>query len=149
MIGGNELILCAFSATSDRCASASEQAAVFAKVRRNVRRILRAIRRKARYRGQLAIVNYYPFFSLPSDSYLNRVVRGVSRAMDRAARPFHVVIADGYREFRRAALHSGGSACNAGLLTQLNGQVGNCGIHPSYAGHALLAQALEKAIKLR
>jgi hypothetical protein len=36
----------------------------------------------------------------------------------------------------------------AGLLAQLNGQVGNCDFHPSYAGHALLAQALEKAIKL-
>jgi lysophospholipase L1-like esterase len=148
MIGGNDLTLCAFSATSDHCASASEQAAVFAKVRHNVRRILRAIRRKAHYRGQLAIVNYYPLFSLASSyAYLNRVVRGVNRAMDRAARPFHVVIADGYGEFRRGALHSGGDPCNAGLLTQLNGQVGNCGVHPSYAGQVLLSQAVEKVIK--
>ena len=89
-------------------------------------------------------MHYYPV-SLP---FVSGAFRGVNRAMDRAARRFHVVIADGYGEFRRAALHSGGDPCKAGLLTQLNGQVGNCGIHPSYAGQALLAQALEKAIKL-
>jgi lysophospholipase L1-like esterase len=139
MIGGNDLFAC------KQCASASEQAALFAKVRRNVRRILRAIRRKAHYRGQLAIVHYYPV-SLP---FVSGVFRRAGRAMDGAARPFHVVIADGYGEFRRAALHSGGDPCHAGLLTQLNGQLGNCGIHPSYAGQALLSQALEKAIKLR
>jgi hypothetical protein len=41
----------------------------------------------------------------------------------------------------------GGNTCGAGLLTQL-GKPGDCGIHPSYAGQALLAQALEKAIRL-
>jgi len=145
MIGFNDFTLC-YSATSDHCASESERAPVFAKVRRNVRRILRAIRRKVRYRGQLVIVHYYP----PDEGspFLSSVVGGVNRAMDRAARGFRVRFADGYGEFRRAALHSGGSACKAGLLTQLNGQVGNCGIHPSYAGQVLLAQALEKAIKL-
>jgi lysophospholipase L1-like esterase len=145
MIGGNDAGLC-YSATSDRCASAPERSAVFAKVRRNVRRILRAIRRKARYHGQLAIVHYYsPGEASP---FLSSVIRGVNRAMDRGARGFRVRVADGFGEWRRAALHSGGSPCRAGLLTQLNGQVGNCGIHPSYAGQALLSQALEKAIKL-
>ena len=55
--------------------------------------------------------------------------------------------ADGYGELRTASLHSGGNTCQAGLLTQL-GKPGSCGIHPSYAGQALLAQALEKAIRL-
>jgi lysophospholipase L1-like esterase len=148
MIGANEFTLCAFSATSDHCASASEQSAVLAKVRHNLHRILETLRRKARYRGQLAIVNYYPPFSLASSyAYLNGAIRRLNHAVDQTAGPFQVVIAHGYREFQRAALHSGGDPCKAGLLTQLNGQVGNCGVHPSYAGQALLSQALEKAIK--
>jgi hypothetical protein len=28
------------------------------------------------------------------------------------------------------------------------GKPGDCGVHPSYAGQALLAQAVEKAIRL-
>jgi hypothetical protein len=63
------------------------------------------------------------------------------------AKPFRVVIADGYGELKAAAFRFGGSTCGAGLLTQL-GKPGDCGVHPSYAGQALLAQALEKAIRL-
>ena len=121
-------------------------AAVFAEVRRNVRRILRAIRGNARYLGKVAIVHYYP--TPPPLLFVSGAVRALNRAMDRAARPFQVVVADSDREFRRAASHSGANACDAGLLTQLDGQIGNCGIHPSDAGQRLLAQALEKAIKL-
>jgi lysophospholipase L1-like esterase len=50
-VGANDVFLCQRS-TPDFCTSVSERAAVFAKIRRNVRRILRAIRRKARYGGQ-------------------------------------------------------------------------------------------------
>jgi hypothetical protein len=57
-----------------------------------------------------------------------------------------VKIADGYGLFGQASVRSGGSPCAAGLLTQIGG--GKCGIHPSYAGQALLAQAVAKAIKL-
>ena len=57
-----------------------------------------------------------------------------------------MVIADGFGEFEAAAAHSGGNTCTAGLLTQLS--TGGCGIHPSYAGQSLLAQALEKAIHI-
>jgi hypothetical protein len=145
MVGANDVFLCQ-STTSDGCTSESERAAVFAKIRRNVSRVLRAIRRTARYRGQLAIMTYYSLdYSSP---FVSGVSRGINRAVRRAAKPFRVVFADGYGEFRRAALHSGGNSCNAGLLTQLGGRVGSCGVHPSYAGQALLAQALERAIKL-
>jgi lysophospholipase L1-like esterase len=146
-IGENDAGVCA-ATTSDGCASTSERAALFAKVRRNVRRILRAIRRKARYRGQLAIVHYYS--PGEAEPFLSSVRRGINRAMDRAARGFRVRFADGYGEWKRAALRSGGDPCTAGLLLQLHGLLeGKCGFHPSYAGQALLSQALEKAIKLR
>ena len=145
MIGANDLFLCRLR-TSDACVSESEQAAVFKRVRRNVRRVVRAIRRRARYRGQLVIVRYYSLaYSSPLVSGLSK---GLNRAMERGARGYHVRVADSYAEFRRAAAHSGGSPCAAGLLNQLNGRPGDCGVHPSYAGQALLAAALQKAIRL-
>ena len=141
MIGANDGFLC-IESTKDSCTSASEMAALKRTISGNVHHILHAIRQQANYRGQLAIVNYYsPFASYdPHSLLLNGIVDG-------AAKPFHVVIANGYAEFRAADRHSGYSACTAGLLTQL-GKPGSCGIHPSYAGQSLLAQALEKAIRI-
>jgi hypothetical protein len=73
-------------------------------------------------------------------------VQLVNQAEDAGARPFHVEFADGYGEFKAGALHSGGNLCTAGLLTMLS--AGGCGVHPSYSGQALLAQAVAKTIKL-
>lgn len=144
MIGANDFYICQ-ETTKDQCASSAELQAVFTTLARNVGRILSAIRDKAHYRGQLAIVNYYSlnYASTADDA----VSTGLNEAMDAGAKPFHVVVADGYSELEAAAAHSGGNTCTAGLLTQL-GSPGNCGIHPSYAGQALLAQALEKVIRL-
>jgi len=145
MIGANDLFLCQ-KTTSDGCGSAAEQSVVFAKVGVNVRKILSRVRNTARYRGQLAIVTYYSLdYSSPT---INTLTSGLNGAVRKAARRFHVVVADGFGTLRAAAAHSGGSTCNAGLLTQL-GRPGTCGVHPSYAGSTLLAQALTKAIRLR
>jgi lysophospholipase L1-like esterase len=145
MIGANDYFVCQ-ATTTDQCASSAEQKAVLAKVSANVRKILSAIRNKAHYRGQLAIVNYYSLdYSVAATNALSALL---NTTMDTAAKPFHVVVADGLGELKAAALHSGGHTCAAGLLTQL-GTPGKCGIHPSYAGQALLAQALEKVIRLR
>ena len=57
------------------------------------------------------------------------------------------MIADGFAQFKAASFRFGNSPCAAGLLTQL-GSPGKCGVHPTYAGQALLAQALTKAIRL-
>jgi lysophospholipase L1-like esterase len=143
MIGANDFFVCR-ETTKDACASSSEQAATAATVTKNVRTILSAVRNKAHYKGQLVIVNYY------SLNYGSKALTAQSQLLntvqDTAARPFGVKIADGFGELGAAAVHSGGDSCKAGLLTQLS--AGGCGIHPSYAGQALLAQAVEKAIKL-
>jgi lysophospholipase L1-like esterase len=144
-IGANDYFVCV-ETTSDGCAAHPEQEAVLRKVATNVRVILSAIRGKARYRGQLAIVNYY------SLNYASAVSNAQSAALnttvDRAAQPFGVKIAPSFGQLRLAAFHSGaqGDTCKAGLLTQLS--TGKCGIHPSYAGQAALAQALMKAVRL-
>src|SRR5437660_52532 len=72
----------------------------------------------------------------------NGVSIGLNRALDGAAKPFGVRIADGYGLMKLAANRGGaqGNTCKAGLLTQLSTDA--CGVHPSYAGQAVLAQAL-------
>ncbi len=144
MIGANDLFICQ-ETTSDGCSNQAEQDAVLAKIGRNVKTILSAIRTKAHYAGQLAIVNYYSldYASATADHESTEL----NQTVDAAARPFRIVVANGYKEFEAAAHRFGGESCQAGLLTQL-GTPGNCGVHPSYAGAALLAQSLEKVIRL-
>lgn len=144
MIGANDGFLCQ-ATTSDHCASPSERSALSAKISHNVRTILSAIRHRARYRGQIAIVNYYSLDY--ASASINAVSLLINTAQDSAARPFHVEFANGYGTFRAASMRFGDDPCLAGLLTQL-GSPGDCGIHPSYAGQALLAAALAKAIRL-
>ena len=111
---------------------------------KNIHTILSAIRTKADYNGQLVIVNYYSLdYSMPAD---NAQSQALNQVQDAAAKPFGVRIADGYGEMQAGSAHSGDNTCTAGLLTQLS--AGGCGIHPSYAGQALLAQALEKTITI-
>ena len=140
MIGANDLLVCQ-ETTADHCASLTEQAAVIATISKNINTILATIRNKAHYGGQIAFVNYYS----PTPAQDASTALG-DQAIDAAAKPFHVVIADGFGEFAAAEAHSGGNPCTAALLTQLS--TGGCGIHPSYAGQSLLAQALEKAIHI-
>ncbi len=111
---------------------------------KNVKTILSTIRNKAHYGGQIAIENYYSldYASQATDTQIGLL----NQTVDTAAKPFHVVVADGYGQLEAGSVHSGGNTCTAGLLTQLS--TGGCGIHPSYAGQSLLAQALENAIKL-
>jgi lysophospholipase L1-like esterase len=143
MIGANDLFLCQ-NTTPDHCMGRATFAAALAKVSRNVRTILSRIRNQARYSGQLVIVNYYSLNY--ASSVVNAEVRALNNAVDIAARPFKVAFADGFGLLRTASVHSGGDPCKAGLLTQLS--VGGCGVHPSYAGQALLAQAVAKVLRL-
>jgi lysophospholipase L1-like esterase len=143
MIDANDFFVCQ-ETTADGCASTAEQNAVAATVTKNIHTILAAIRTKAGYTGQLVIVNYYSLnYASPLD---NAQSQNLNKVQDAAAKPFGVKIADGYGELQAASAHSGDNTCTAGLLTQLS--AGGCGIHPSYAGQALLAQALEKTITI-
>lgn len=145
MIGANDFLVCQAS-TADHCAGFIEQAAVIGAVEKNVKTILSSIRNKAHYNGQIAIVNYYGLnYADPAAVAQSQVL---NQSIDTAARPFHVEIADGFGVLGAAAAHSGGNTCTAGLLTQLTGASTPCGIHPSYAGQALLAQAVANAIHI-
>jgi lysophospholipase L1-like esterase len=143
MIGGNDLLRCV-ETTRDGCLSSSEQEATFATIQHNVRRIVSAIRHKGRYHGQLVIVNYpSPFAS----AFFKASVRELNTTIDDGAKPYHVAVADSEGVFETAEAHSGGDPCQAGLLVQ-EGSPGKCGLHPSYAGQALMAQAVLKVIRV-
>jgi lysophospholipase L1-like esterase len=145
MIGANDDFLCR-GVLPDHCSSPADLRGVANEISRNVRRTLSAVRHRAHYNGQLAIVNYYSLnYASP---LVNSTSATLNRALDRAARPFHAEAADGFGIYRAASERFGSQPCLAGLITQLNGQVGNCGIHPSYSGQALLGQALLKAIRV-
>ena len=144
-IGANDFLVCQ-ETTTDHCTSPAEVGAVIQSVSKNVKTILSAIRNKAHYGGQLAIVNYYSLdYSNPADNTSSVLL---NTTVDNAAAPLRVEVADGYGALEAGAANSGDSTCNAGLLTQLVGASTKCGIHPSYSGQALLAQAVEKAIRL-
>jgi lysophospholipase L1-like esterase len=143
MIGSNDGLICQ-ETTADHCTGLAEQAAVLETVAKNVKTIVSEIRKKAHYNGQLAIINYYS--PLASD---NTTIPLLNGAIDSAAKPFHVEVADGFGAFETAAVHSGGNVCTAGLLTQLVNAPTPCGIHPSYAGQSLLALALEKVTRFQ
>jgi len=145
MIGANDFFVCQVT-TADHCASLTDQTGVIGTVEKNVATILTAIRKQAKYNGQIVIVNYYSLTY--ADPAAVQQTATLNQSIDNAARPFHVETADGFGEFQAAAAHSGGIPCTAGLLTQLTGASSPCGIHPSYAGQSLLAQAVANAIRI-
>jgi lysophospholipase L1-like esterase len=142
MIGANDGFLCQ-ETTADHCAS--EIGSVLTKIGKNVTKTLKAVRGKGHYRGQIVIAEYY------SIDYTNALDNAQSQAlnntMEQAAKPFNVKIAKTFAAFRKAAQQAGGDTCKAQLLTQLKNGTTPCGVHPSVAGQALIAQAVEQAIK--
>jgi len=139
MIGANDAFLCQ-ETTADKCSS--ELTGVLKQLATDVADILKSIRTTSRYRGQIVIVNYYSLdYSNPASVAGSQALNAT---VDNAAKPFSVRIADGFGAFQAAAAQSGGNSCTAGLITALKG--GGCGVHPSLAGQALLALAVEEAI---
>jgi lysophospholipase L1-like esterase len=143
MIGANDAFRCQ-SQTADHCSSPAELNATLAEITRSVHRILSEVRGRAHYSGQIVVLNYFSLDYASASG--NAQSQLLNRAQDAGAKPFHVRFADGYGEFRTAAQRFGQHTCLAGLLTQL-GTYGNCGIHPSYAGQALLAKAVAAATR--
>jgi hypothetical protein len=69
--------------TKDGCTSASEKKAVFSTITDNVHKILSAVRNRAHYSGQLAIVNYYSLDY--SSSFITSIVKTLNKTVDSAA----------------------------------------------------------------
>jgi len=140
MIGANDYFLCE-ATTTDGCQSPIEQAGVIGTVEKNVKKIVTALREKAHYNGQLVLVDYYA-----TSSALAASTDELDHFINEGGRGFHVQIANAFNSFAKASVHSGDSACTAGLLTQLS--TGGCGVHPSVAGQTLLASTVMRAVRL-
>jgi len=142
MIGANDGFIC-LERTSDSCFK--EFAALQATITKNVTKILKGLRNKAHYKGQLVIVSYW---SLNYHNSLDNLEsQGLNSALKKAAKGYNVKFASGYNQFRLASQQGHGDPCAAGLLTALSGKdKGTCGVHPSLAGAAVLAQAVERVV---
>jgi lysophospholipase L1-like esterase len=126
MIGANDLLRCR-GTTSDGCEK--ELNGTLSGIARNVRTTLSAVRNKVHYAGQLAIVNYYSLDYSPAAAGATAVLRVLNKTVDAAAKPFHVVVADGFGTFKQAAVRFASDPCQAGLLTlTAPGPPRKCGI---------------------
>jgi lysophospholipase L1-like esterase len=140
-IGANDAFLCQ-ETTADHCTSPAELAALVQEIQSNLTAIYTQIRAVAHYQGLLVALTYYSLnyadpVQVAEIKLLNSVIAGVTGA-------FGGKIADGFAAFQGPSAAFGGSPCAAGLLIKLPD--GTCNIHPSPAGHLLLAQAIENAV---
>ena len=138
-IGANDVFLCQ-ETTADHCAS--EIQGVLQEIATNLAAIYTQIRDVAHYQGLLVALTYYALdYSDPVGvagvKLLDSVIASVTTA-------FGGKVADGFAAFRGPSAAFGGSPCAAGLLIKLPD--GTCNIHPSPAGHLLLAQAIEDVV---
>jgi lysophospholipase L1-like esterase len=140
-IGANDAFLCQ-ETTPDHCSSLPELIGVATRIATNLGAIYHELRVDAGYTGTIVALSYYSLsYSDPAQmagaAFLNNAITGVTTA-------FHGVVADGFDAFAGPSLAHGGSPCAAGLLIRLPD--GTCNIHPSAAGHRLLAAAIANAI---
>ena len=140
-VGANDVFLCQ-ETTADHCTSPAELQAVLQEIQANLTTIYTQIRVVAHYQGLLVALTYYSLdYSDPAQvagtQLLNSVIASVTTA-------FGGKVADGFAAFQGPSAAFGGSPCAAGLLIKLPD--GTCNIHPSPAGHLLLAQAIEEVV---
>jgi lysophospholipase L1-like esterase len=138
-IGANDAFLCQ-ETTSDGCAG--ELPGVLGQLAANLTTIFHDLRDVAGYDGPIVVLTYYSLSysdptALQQTEILNSVIAGVTSAHGG-------IVADGFGAFEGPSLAHNGDPCAAGLLIKLPD--GTCNIHPSPAGHELLAGAIAEAI---
>ncbi|MGE5291970.1 MAG: SGNH/GDSL hydrolase family protein [Micromonosporaceae bacterium] len=138
-IGANDVFICQ-ETTADHCTS--ELPAVLQEIQAHLTSIYTQVRDVAHYQGLLVALTYYSLsYSDPAQvagtQALDNVIASVTKA-------FGGKVADGFTAFQVPSAAVGGSPCAAGLLIKLPD--GTCNIHPSPAGHLLLAKAIEDVV---
>jgi lysophospholipase L1-like esterase len=139
-IGANDAFVCE-ETTSDQCTSAAELEALVKQIKDNLATIYGEIRNEAHYTGPLVALSYYSLnYSNGLDNaesqFLNAAIASVTKR-------FGGIMANGYGAFKVASAKFGGDPCAAGLLVKVSD---GCNIHPSAAGHLLLAGAIAQAL---
>jgi lysophospholipase L1-like esterase len=140
-IGANDAFLCQ-ATTPQHCLSGSEISALLTQIKDNLSSIYSQIRVIGHYSGPLVALSYY------STNYASPLftaeVQVLNRAIASVTSRYNGVMANGFQAFKKASARFGGNPCAAGLLIKLPN--GTCNIHPSPAGHLLLAAAIARAI---
>lgn len=132
-IGGNDVIRCV---STPGC----QVATAVARAGANLAVILERLRTLGRYRGTIVTLTYYH-----PPQYPPALVPALNAALTAASRSQGAVVADGLAAFRRAA--GTADACRARLLIAL--PAGGCDIHPTQAGHLVLAAPVTLAYEHR
>jgi lysophospholipase L1-like esterase len=139
-LGANDLFLCR-ATTADQC-SGSDFVATMQTITRNLATILDKLR-GVNATVPIVVLDYYSLnYADPTDTRATQVLNSFIEAATQGDP--NVILADGYKAFRRAASGSGGDSCAAGLLIAL--PAGGCNIHPSPKGHLILATAIAQAL---
>lgn len=138
-IGANDAFLC--EETAPPCTSLAQLSGVAGQISTNLTTIFQELRGTG-YQGPIVVLSYYSLsYSDPaqrlSAEFLDQVIAGVTTANGG-------IVADGFGAFEGPSAAFGGDPCAAGLLIKLPD--GTCNIHPSPAGHRLLADAIARAI---
>jgi lysophospholipase L1-like esterase len=140
-IGANDVFICQ-ETTADACTSTAEFQAVLNKVQANLEIIYTLIREVAHYHGLLVALAYYS--TTYSDPVKVAATEALNSVIASVTEKFGGKVANGFAAFEGPSAAFGGSPCAAGLLIKLPD--GTCNIHPSPAGHLLLAKAIEEVI---
>jgi lysophospholipase L1-like esterase len=142
-IGANDVFLCE-ETTADACASPAEFDAVLHQIATNLTVIYGLIRGVAQYRGPLVALTYYSLTYSNPPSASEVALEALNSVIASVTERFGGKVASGFAAFEGPSEAAGGSACAAGLLIKLPD--GTCNIHPSHAGHLLLARAIEAVV---
>jgi lysophospholipase L1-like esterase len=142
-IGANDVFLCE-ETTADACASPAEFDAVLQQIATNLTVIYGLIRGVAQYRGPLVALTYYSLTYSNPPSASEVALEALNSVIASVTERFGGKVASGFAAFEGPSEAAGGSACAAGLLIKLPD--GTCNIHPSHAGHLLLAKAIEAVV---
>ena len=140
-IGANDAFLCE-EITTDHCTSPAELGAVANEIAGNLGTIFHDLRVVAGYQGPIVALTYYSLSY--SDPTQIAVAQFLNSAIAAVMTPYGGIVANGFAAFEGPSLAFGGDPCAAGLLIKLPD--GTCNIHPSPAGHKLLAAAIADAI---
>jgi len=141
-LGGNDLADVQLLCNGDSVCELLNLPAALVQIGANLSTTIANIR-GAGYSGLIVLVNYYAFnyTSLSQTTAFS----ALAQTMDVVALSPNVKVADVFKAFALASAPFHGDTCAAGLrimLNHFNPLTGdNCDVHPSFAGHALIAGA--------
>ena len=153
-VGANDGLRC--RALHGGVCQGNDLAAVIQEIQTNLNRILTQLTTKGGYQGQIVLVNYYSINMADAADPTGGTaqVKALNQVESSVASQFkNVRVANAFAEFAQASKNTpDGSVdtCKAGLETFLTASTSgneNCGIHPSRAGQALLATAVDRVVR--